>query len=199
MFCNETEYSCRLHTIVQIIRAIVGTLVELVYYCFELLLTVFELIGVKTDPEKQQITTQITNLLALLKNKFISLFNEIGDLLYKILFDGPMGAWLITMIKAVCNFLDLLFSDVVYVILCWTRSVSIWEAKNTSTTASAPTAPSSFSSQRPVAAAAAGRAFIARQSASTPIGRSIRRTAARSRVHEAYYFNAPPLLGLVKL
>jgi len=118
---------------IQIIRAIVGTLVELVYYWFELLLNVFELIGAKSDQEKQQIIVQVNSLLALLKNKFILLFNEIGDLIYKILFDGPMGAWLITMIKAVCAFIDWLFSDLVYVILCWVRTVSLWVLNNVAT------------------------------------------------------------------
>ena len=115
---------------IQIVRAIVGTLVELVYYWFELLLNVFMLIGAKAAQEKEQITQHINDLLALLKNKFILLFNEIGDLLYKILFEGPMGSWLITMIKAVCSFLEWLFSDVVYVILCWTRTVTLWLLNN---------------------------------------------------------------------
>ncbi len=115
---------------IQIVRAIVGTLVELIYYWFEMLLNVFMLIGAKAAQEKNQITQHINDLLALLRNKFILLFNEIGDLFYKILFEGPMGSWLITMIKAVCSFLEWLFSDLVYVLLCWTREISLWFLNN---------------------------------------------------------------------
>ena len=115
---------------IQIIRVIVGSLVELTYYFLELMLSVFELLGAKTSQDKLIITTQIDALLSLIQNKFITLFHEIGDLFYNILFNGPMGSWLLTMIQAVCNFLDWLFSDIVYVILCWTRTALIWFLNN---------------------------------------------------------------------
>ena len=117
---------------IQIVRVIVGALVELVYYSGELMLDVFELIGASND-QKVQIDTQIQGLLGLIKNKFILLFKEIGDLFYKILFDGPMGSWLVTMIQAVCNFLEWLFSDIVYLVLCWTQQVSVWFLQNIAT------------------------------------------------------------------
>ena len=107
---------------IQIVRTIVNSLVEIVYYTGELLLDVFELIGATNDQEKQQIIAQLNALLSLVWNKYIALFNEVGDLFYQILFKGPMGAWLIGMIQTVCNFLDWLFSDIVHLVLCWTQA-----------------------------------------------------------------------------
>ena len=115
---------------IQIVRAIMSSLVELVFYVGELFLYVFELLGAKNDGAKTQITTRIDALLALIQNKFILLFREIGDLFYKILFEGPMGSWLISIIQAMCNFLEWLFSEVVYVILCLVRSSAIWFLDN---------------------------------------------------------------------
>ena len=127
--CAALQLNVLVHCI-QIIRVIVGSLVELVYYSGEVVLYVFELIGAKTDQDKQWITTQINALVSLIQNKFITLYKEIGDLFYNIVFDGPMGSWLLSMIQAVCNFLDWLFSDIVYVILCWTRTICIWFLQN---------------------------------------------------------------------
>jgi len=123
--CAAMQLNVLVHCI-QIVRIIVGTLVELLYYSGEVMLYVFQLLGAKTDEEKLQITTQINALLALIQNKCIALMREVGDLFYSIIFDGPMGAWLISLIQSICEFIDWLFSEIVYVFLCWLRAASIW-------------------------------------------------------------------------
>lgn len=111
---------------IQLVRVIIGSLVELMYYSGQLLLTVFQLLGAKNDVEKRQLTTQIDALLALIANKFIVLFNEIGDLFYKILFEGPMGSWLNSLIQSICHFIEWLFSKVVYLVLCFVRYAAVF-------------------------------------------------------------------------
>ena len=115
---------------IQLVRTIVHNLVELTYYTCEIFLYVFQLLGARSDAEKTEITTQLNALLALIRNKFILLFQGIGDILYKLVFEGPMGSWLITIIQAICDFLEWLFSDVVYLVLCWARTISIWVLEN---------------------------------------------------------------------
>ena len=109
---------------IQLVRIIVSDLVECAYYAGELFLTIFQLFGA-SDAQKPQITTQINAILALIRTKFLLLFNAIGDLFYKILFEGPMGSWLNTMIQKICSFLEWIFSDIVYVVLCFVRTSSI--------------------------------------------------------------------------
>ncbi len=41
-----------------------------------------------------------------------------------------MGSWLITMISVICNFLEWLFSEVVYVIMCWVQRSTVWFLNN---------------------------------------------------------------------
>ena len=131
--CSATQLNV-LSNCIQLVRVIIHDLIELAYYMGEVCLYVFQLIGAKSDADKTQINTQIGLLLALMQNKFILLFQAVGDLFYKIIFEGPMGSWLITIIQAICNFLEWLFSDIVYVVLCWTRSVSLWVLENVART-----------------------------------------------------------------
>ena len=109
-----------LSTCLQAVRVVMDLLVEIAFYVGELFLYVFEMMGA-SDADRDSIVTQINAMLQLIINKSISLLNEIGDLLYHVLFNGPMGKWLAGMISAICSFLDWLFSEVVYVVLCWTR------------------------------------------------------------------------------
>ena len=118
-----------LSSCLQAVRVVMDLLVEIAFYAGELCLFVFELLG-SGDAVRESIVAQINALLQLIRNKCISLFNELGDLLYHIVFDGPMGQWITSMITAVCSFLDWLFSDVVYVVLCWTRAAALFFLNN---------------------------------------------------------------------
>ena len=111
---------------IQIIRVIIGALVELVYYMAQLMMTVFKLIGASKGAQEDAVVTELGALLKLMQNKFKLLFEQVGDLFYKILFEGPMGDWLISMITAICHFLEWLFSEVVYIVMCWVQKSTVW-------------------------------------------------------------------------
>jgi len=115
---------------IQIVRVIVGALVELLYYMNQLMLTVFKLMGASKGAQEDAITVELNALLKLMQNKFKLLFEQVGDLIYKVLFEGPMGDWLISMITAICNFLEWLFSEVVYVVMCWVQKSTVWFLNN---------------------------------------------------------------------
>ena len=104
---------------IQIVRVIVGAMVELMFYAGEIVLTVFEMLGPLTVEQKTQVDTKISTLLSLIVNKFNLIFQEIGDLIYKVFTKGPMGSWIIGLIQAICAFIEWLFQKVVYVVLCW--------------------------------------------------------------------------------
>ena len=115
---------------IQIIRVIIGALVELVYYMTQLMLTVFKLMGAGKGAQEDAINAELNALLKLMQNKFKLLFEQIGDLIYKVIFEGPMGEWLISMITAICNFLGWLFSEVLYVVMCWVQKSTVWFLNN---------------------------------------------------------------------
>ena len=114
----------------QIVRVIIGALVELVYYMGQLMMTVFKLMGASKGAQEDAIVTELNALLKLMQNKFKLMFEQIGDLFYKVIFEGPMGDWLISMITAICNFLEWLFSEVVYIVMCWVQTSTVWFLKN---------------------------------------------------------------------
>jgi len=118
---------------IQVVRVIVHTLVELGFYVGEIFLSVLELIGAKTSDDKARIDKKISALFALIANKFILMFQEVGDLLYKIITSGPIGEWLISMIQAICKFLAWLFSDVVYVVFCFINKAATFVLKTVAT------------------------------------------------------------------
>ena len=66
----------------------------------QLMMTVFKLVGANKAQE-DSINAELGALLKLMQNKFKLLFEQIGDLVYKIIFEGPMGDWLISMITAI--------------------------------------------------------------------------------------------------
>ena len=111
---------------IQIVRVIVGALVELMYYMAQLMMTVFQLMGASKGAQQDAITVELNALLKLMQNKFKLLFEQVGDLIYKVIFEGPMGEWLISMITAICNFLEWLFSEVIYIVMCWTQKSIVW-------------------------------------------------------------------------
>jgi hypothetical protein len=114
---------------IQIVRVIVGALVELFYYMGQLMMTVFKLMGAGKGAQENAITAEMNALLKLMQNKFRLVFEQVGDLMYKVVFEGPMGAWLMSMISAICNFLEWLFSEVVYIIMCWVQKSTVWFLK----------------------------------------------------------------------
>ena len=69
---------------IQIVRIIVGALVELMYYMSQLTMTVFKLMGASKGAQQDAITNKLTALLKLMQNKFKLLFEEVGDLFYKV-------------------------------------------------------------------------------------------------------------------
>jgi hypothetical protein len=109
---------------IKIIRIIMDSLVELVFYVAKLALMVFQLIG-ESAAKQQETVRGINALLTLIKNKFLTVFNQFGNLLYRVVMSGPMGAWLQGAITFMCNLLSTFISDVVYVVLCWTREACI--------------------------------------------------------------------------
>jgi hypothetical protein len=115
---------------IQIIRVIIGALVELVYYTAQLMMTIFKLMGASKGAQEDAVITELNALLKLMQNKFKLLFEQIGDLFYKVLFEGPMGDWLISMITAICHFLEWLFSEVVYIVMCWVQKSAVWFLQN---------------------------------------------------------------------
>lgn len=115
---------------IQIVRVIVGALVELLYYNIQLMLTVFKLMGASKGAQQDAITVELNALLKLMQNKFKLVFEQIGDLIYKVIFEGPMGDWLISMITAICNFLEWLFSEVIYIVFCWVQKSCVWFLNN---------------------------------------------------------------------
>jgi hypothetical protein len=114
---------------IQIVRVIVGALVELMFYVGEIVLTVFEMLGPLTTEQKIQVDTKISMLLSLIVNKFSLIFQEMGDLTYKIFTQGPMGSWIIGLIQKICEFLEWLFQKVVYVVLCWVNYTAVFWLK----------------------------------------------------------------------
>ena len=115
---------------IQIVRTIVNLIVEIIYYLGEILISIFELL-VANSSDQQAIISQIDNLLMLIANKFILLFQQIGDLIYQIIFvNGVMGKWLLGMIQAICMWLDWLISTIVNTLLCWIRTTVVWVLQN---------------------------------------------------------------------
>lgn len=104
---------------IQTVRTIAGLLVEIMYYVGQMGLYLFQMLTAPGPDEREQISAEITAMLKLLQNKFMMLFQEMGDLFYSIVFDGPLGDWLIGIIQKICEFIQWLFSKVVYVVLCF--------------------------------------------------------------------------------
>jgi hypothetical protein len=96
----------------------------------QLMMTVFKLMGASKGAQEDAIIVELNALLKLMQNKFKLLFEQVGDLFYKVIFEGPMGEWLISMITAICNFLEWLFSKVVYIVLCWVQQSTVWFLRN---------------------------------------------------------------------
>ena len=111
----------------QIVRVIMDSLVEIVFYVGNLFLYVFEMLAVNDRPDlRLQIIQQINAILLHIKNSFLQLFNAFGDLVYKVLFDGPMGKWLMTAIIKICEFLNWLYGNIVSRIICWMRGALLF-------------------------------------------------------------------------
>jgi hypothetical protein len=122
--CAATQLNVVVNCI-QIVRVIVSTLVELMYYVGQIGLFVLQLIGTTAPADKDQISQQISAVFALIQNKFLLFMQEVGDLFYTIFTQGPIGEWLLGIIQAICEFVSWLFSDVVYVVFCFVNRVSI--------------------------------------------------------------------------
>jgi hypothetical protein len=112
---------------------IVGALVELAYYMGQLMMTVFKLMGAGKGSQADAIGAELNALLKLMQNKFRLVFEQVGELMYKVVFEGPMGAWLISMITAICNFLEWLFSEVLYIVMCWVQKSAVFFLKTIAT------------------------------------------------------------------
>lgn len=111
----------------QIVRVIMDALVEIAFYVGNLWLYIFQMLAVNDRPElRSQIIQQINAIILHIKNSFLQLFNAFGDLVYKILFDGPMGKWLMTAIIRICELLNWLNNNVVQPIICWVRGAVLF-------------------------------------------------------------------------
>ena len=109
---------------IHIIRLIVDDLVELVYLVCKLWLYIFQLIG--QPPSKQQKTIDEMNaLLNIIKGKFLSVINQFGNLLYRMIMGGPLGKWLEGAIKTVCELIKFLIQEVVYKLMCWGQLICL--------------------------------------------------------------------------
>jgi hypothetical protein len=107
---------------IQIVRVIIDSLIEIVFYIGNLILYVFEMMVVVDRPSlRAQIIQQINAVIIHIKNSFLQFFNAFGDLVYKVLFDGPMGKWIMSLIIKICEFLNWVFNNVVQPIICWVR------------------------------------------------------------------------------
>ena len=112
---------------IQIVRVIIDSLIEIVFYIGNLILYVFEMMVVTDRPSlRAQIIQQINAILTHIKNSFLQFFNAFGDLMYKVLFDGPMGKWIMTLIIRICEFLNWFFNNVVQPIICWVRAACLF-------------------------------------------------------------------------
>ena len=111
----------------QIVRVIMDSLVEIVFYVGNLFLYVFQMLAVNDRPElRSQIIQQINAILLHIKNSFLQLFNAFGDLVYKVLFDGPMGRWIMTAIIKICEFLNWVYNNIVQPLICWARAAILF-------------------------------------------------------------------------
>jgi hypothetical protein len=111
----------------QIVRVIMNSLVEIVFFVGNLFLYVFQALAVNDRPElRSQIIQQIRTILLHIKNSFIQLFNAFGDLIYKVLFDGPMGRWIMTAIIRICKFLNWVYNNILQPIICWVRAAALF-------------------------------------------------------------------------
>jgi len=107
---------------IQTVRVIVDSLVEIVFYLGNLVMYVFEMLATVGKPGmRDQIIQQINAILTHIKNSFLQFFNAFGDLAYKMIFDGPMGKWIMTLITRICEFLNWVFNNIVQPIICYVR------------------------------------------------------------------------------
>jgi hypothetical protein len=112
---------------IQVVRVIMDSLVEIVFYVGNLFLYVFEmLVAGSNDDLRVQIIQRINAILQHIKNSFLQLFNAFGDLIYKVLFDGPMGQWVMTVIVKICEFLNWFYMNVVQPLICWVREAVLY-------------------------------------------------------------------------
>jgi hypothetical protein len=112
---------------IQIVRVIMDSLVEIVFYIGNLFLYVFEMLAVSNNDDLRfQIIQKINAILQHIKNSFIQLFNAFGDLMYKVLFDGPMGQWIMTIIIKICEFLNWFYMNVVQPLICWVKEAILY-------------------------------------------------------------------------
>ena len=112
---------------IQIVRVIIDSLIEIVFYIGNLVLYVFEMLVVSDKPSlRSQIIQQINAVLTHIKNSFIQFINAFADLAYKILFGGPMGKWIMTLIIKVCEFLNWVFNNIVQPVICWVRTAMLF-------------------------------------------------------------------------
>ena len=109
---------------IHIIRLIVDSLVELVYLVCELFLYLFQLIG-QSGSKAEATNRQINALMSLIKSKFLVVFNQFGNLLYRIVMTGPMGQWLEGAIQKLCQIMNTFVSGLVYAVLCFVRVACI--------------------------------------------------------------------------
>ena len=75
---------------------------------------------------RTQIIQQINAILLHIKNSFLQFFNALGDLIYKVIFEGPMGQWIMTMIIKICEFLNWVYNNIIQRIVCWAREVVLF-------------------------------------------------------------------------
>jgi hypothetical protein len=112
---------------IQVVRVIMDSLVEIVFYVGNLFLYVFEMLAVSNNDDLRfQIIQKINAILMHIKNSFLQLFNAFGDLIYKVLFDGPMGQWIMTVIIKICEFLNWVYMNILQVIICWSRGAILF-------------------------------------------------------------------------
>ena len=111
----------------QIVRVIMDALVEIVFYVGNLMLYVFQMLTVDDRPElKASITQQINAILLHIKNSFLQLFNAFGDLIYKVIFEGPMGKWIMSAIIKICEFLNWVYNNILRPMICWAREIILF-------------------------------------------------------------------------
>jgi hypothetical protein len=97
-------------------------MLELVFYTSKLMMLLMQLMSpISAAGVQQSIATQLSALLKLIMNKFLTLLKEAGNLIYKVIMNGPLGKYLEGAIKWMCQFLAWLFTNVIHVMLCWMR------------------------------------------------------------------------------
>jgi len=117
---------------IQTIRVVVDKLLELTYLCLKMTMLLWELLGIAivAPGQEQSVITQISAVLTQIFEKAIDLLKEMGNLLYKMVMNGPLGAAIEQLVKWMCEFMKWLFATIIHPLLCWIQAGLVWVLEN---------------------------------------------------------------------